>query len=268
LREADVSAPITQPQPSTSPATRPANLEDVAPGPVFDRKDAWFPIPDAIFEDDRYRKIVADPLRGWTWMRMCHDADRAWPAHPAVPRWVEQRVLDDLVAVGLVEILTNDTYSIPGLDVFRATAVKAGLASAAGAVRDASGHFAKRRTPTDEPTALVAVGPTALDQHAVAVGPTTDTDTDTETEKENDVSRTPLAESTGSSARNDSFDGEEDGHRPAAAPPRAASQVDDPYRWSSHGPRPRKELRRPDNYDELKQKFDESLAAETAKHST
>jgi hypothetical protein len=61
---------------------------------------------------------------------------------------------------------------------------------------------------------------------------------------------------------------EEDGHRPAAAPPRAASQVDDPYRRGGHGPRPRKELRRPDNYDELKQKFDENLAAETAKHST
>jgi hypothetical protein len=42
----------------------------------------------------------------------------------------------------------------------------------------------------------------------VAVGPTTDTDTDTDT-KENDVKRTPLKPSTGSSAENDPFDAEE-----------------------------------------------------------
>jgi hypothetical protein len=121
------------------------------------RKNAYFQTAHALFEDPRYSAIVGDPVLGWTLMRMAHDADRAWPAHPALPRWAKQRALDYLVGVGLVQLLADYLYTIPGLDDQRGkaaeAATRAGQASAEGARRDDGGHFAPRSAPTN-------VGPT------------------------------------------------------------------------------------------------------------
>jgi hypothetical protein len=121
------------------------------------RKDAYFATPHALFEDPRYSVLVGDPVLGWTLILMTHDADRAWPAHPALPRWAKQRALDYLAGVGLIKPLANYLYTIPGLDEQRAKAAvaasRAGQASAEGATRDASGQFAPRSKPTN-------VGPT------------------------------------------------------------------------------------------------------------
>lgn len=121
------------------------------------RKNAYFQTPHSLFEDPRYSAIVGDPVLGWTLMRMAHDADRIWPAHPALPRWAEQRALDYLVGVGLVKLLPDYLFTIPRLDEHRAKvaedASRAGQASTEGAARDKSGHFAPRSAPT-------TVGPT------------------------------------------------------------------------------------------------------------
>lgn len=121
------------------------------------RKNAYFQTPHALFEDPRYSALVGDPVLGWTLMLMTHDADRAWPAHPALPRWAKQRALDYLAGVGLIKLLANYLYTIPGLDEQRGRAAgsasRAGQASAEGAARDESGQFASRSKPTN-------VGPT------------------------------------------------------------------------------------------------------------
>jgi hypothetical protein len=132
-------------------------MEGVAYDPItmsIDRKDAYFPTAHALFEDARYSAMVGDPVRGWTWIRLCHDADRAWPAHPSLPRWVKSPVIDYLVGVGLLALMPNDLYTIPGLDARREkaakTASKAGQASVEGAQRDGSGQFTPRAAPTTD----------------------------------------------------------------------------------------------------------------------
>jgi len=184
---------------------------EVSADKTFDRKDTWFPVPAAIFEDGRYQKIVGDPLRGWTWMRMCHAADRAWPSHPPVPRWVRQPVLDDLVGAGIVELLANDTYAVPHLDVHRTKvtegARKAGKASAAGR----NGAFTQ---PTPVPTAAATPVQTS--------GPTTETNTETKTDTETgetaDREHSSLSSTRLTSGdTNDFLEGKEGPERPTAA---------------------------------------------------
>jgi hypothetical protein len=153
-----------------------------------DRRDSWFAVPAVIFEDERYADVVSDPRRGWGWIRMCHDADRIWPGHPSLPRWLDQPALDAMVGTGLVVVLPNDTYSIPHLDARRSKvfedASENGKDSAAGAVRDEAGHFAPRTNPTP----VGGGAPTPVGDYPTPVGfsaptppPTTKTKTKTET---------------------------------------------------------------------------------------
>ena len=117
------------------------------------RKNAYFQTPHALFEDPTYDEMVGDELIGWTLVRLTHEADRAWPAHPALPRWAKQKQIDYLVRVGLVQLLPNDLYTITNLDAQReraaAKASIAGQASAEGSVRGAGGQFAPRSASTN-----------------------------------------------------------------------------------------------------------------------
>jgi hypothetical protein len=170
------------------------------------RRGAYFTVAHVVFEDPRYAEIVSDPVKGWAWARMAHTADRAWPGHPSLPRWAEQPTLDALVAVGLIELLPNDEYAIPGLDTLRAraseSAIKAGKLSAESAVRDDRGHFLPRSQPTpvgpSQPTPVGSEPQRPLDDYPTArptASPTTPTETPTETEtgRSQVVGRSPTA---------------------------------------------------------------------------
>lgn len=117
------------------------------------RKNAYFQTPHVLFEDPSYDEMVGDAVIGWTLVRLTHEADRAWPAHPALPRWAKQKQIDYLVRVGLVQLLPNDLYTILALDAQRerasAKASKAGQASAEGSVRGKGGQFGEHSAPTN-----------------------------------------------------------------------------------------------------------------------
>jgi hypothetical protein len=189
------------------------------------RKNAYFQTAHVVFEDDRYSAIVADPVKGWTWVRLAHAADRAWPGRASLPRWADQPTLDALVAADLIELSANDEYSIPGLDAVRSraseSASKAGKSSAEQAVRDDRGHFLPRSQPTPVgPTQPTPVGPNTqrpleLESNG---GPTTETKTKTKTKTETNVG--PSAPNRGIentqpsvSARVDGSIGSDDGAR-------------------------------------------------------
>lgn len=138
----------------------------------------WEPSPysrvyHSITTDPKFVTVYHDDAALAAWLRLLLDADAAWPNPAAVPRRTDQRPLDQLAAVGLVDLLPGDRYLIHGLDAERLArstqASEAGKRSAAGAVRDFSnGRWTKRQRPMD--TSPTAVG---LHQRQLDTPPTT-----------------------------------------------------------------------------------------------
>jgi hypothetical protein len=106
------------------------------------RMAAYVQLPHRIAEDPKYAGIYVDDHRLAAFVRLLWAADRSFPAHPSLPRAVDQATVDALAAVGLIALEVNDGYSVPDVDALRSR-----LAEAARLAGLASGE--SRRDPTE-----------------------------------------------------------------------------------------------------------------------
>ena len=84
-------------------------------------------------QDEKFKGISDSPCAFGHYALLLLAAEAAYPEPPAIPRWADQSVLDDLAERGIIELVAGDCYTVCGLAAERDRRIE--WARAAGKVR-------------------------------------------------------------------------------------------------------------------------------------
>jgi hypothetical protein len=70
----------------------------------------------SIVDDEKFATVFDDNDHLATWLRLLMAADQAWPASANVPAALRKRSLEELVRVGLIDLVPGGRFRIRGLD--------------------------------------------------------------------------------------------------------------------------------------------------------
>jgi hypothetical protein len=132
----------------------------------------WSCVYRSIYDDQKLKDVVNDDAMLGAWLHLLMAADITYPEPAQIPKRTNQRRLDHLVNVGVIDLLAGGRYTFRGLDLERehrgSKGRAGGLARAATAGHEpGTGHFTKGNTSVAGSTAGEAPTtpePASLDQ--------------------------------------------------------------------------------------------------------
>ena len=132
----------------------------------------WSCVYRSIYDDKKLKDVVNDDAMLGAWLHLLMAADITYPEPAQIPKRTNQRRLDHLVNVGVIDLLSGGRYTFRGLDLERehrgSKGRAGGLARAATAGHEpGTGHFMKGSTSVAGSTAGEAPTtpePASLDQ--------------------------------------------------------------------------------------------------------